>query len=60
MKAGDTLGSIARKFGVTKAQLRAVNDLGNPPVLTLGQIINIPFPAPSPSPIPSTGPSTGP
>ena len=60
VKAGDTLGSIARKFGVTKAQLRAVNDLGNPPVLTLGQIINIPFPAPSPSPVPSTGPSTGP
>jgi LysM domain-containing protein len=45
VKAGDTLASIAAKFHVTKAQIRAVNDLARPAVLTVGQVINIPFPA---------------
>jgi hypothetical protein len=42
VRPGDTLGSIARRFRVTKAALLAVNDLGNPPALTPGQSINIP------------------
>jgi LysM repeat protein len=39
---GDTLRTIAQRFGVTKAAILAVNDLGNPPVLTPGDTINIP------------------
>lgn len=50
VKSGDTLGSIAAKFGVTKAQLRAVNNLPTPAALRVGQVINIPYPGPSPSP----------
>jgi hypothetical protein len=42
VKQGDTLHSIAQRFGVTKAAILAVNDLGSPPVLTPGQTINIP------------------
>jgi LysM repeat protein len=44
VKPGDTLRSIAVRFGVTRAALLAVNDLGNPPVLTPGQRISIPAP----------------
>ncbi len=42
VKQGDTLRSIAQRFGVTKAGILAVNDLGSPPVLTPGDTINIP------------------
>jgi len=42
VKQGDTLRGIAQRFGVTKAAILAVNDLGSPPVLTPGQTINIP------------------
>ncbi len=41
---GDTLASIAQKFGVTPKQILAVNDLGDPPRLLFGQTINIPAP----------------
>ncbi len=41
---GDTLAGIAAKFGVTKKQLRAVNDFGDPPHLRYGFVINIPYP----------------
>jgi LysM repeat protein len=40
---GDTLQFIADKFGVTKKQILAVNDLGDPPQLRYGTYINIPF-----------------
>jgi LysM repeat protein len=41
---GDTLAAIAAKFGVTRKQILAVNDLGDPPQLRFGVFINIPFP----------------
>jgi LysM repeat protein len=41
---GDTLAAIAEKFGVTAKAIRDVNDLGDPPRLFFGQIINIPAP----------------
>lgn len=41
---GDTLAKIAARFGVTKKQILAVNDLGDPPTLLYGTFINIPFP----------------
>jgi LysM repeat protein len=42
VKRGDTLRSIAQRFGITKAAILAVNDLGNPPTVTPGDTINIP------------------
>jgi LysM repeat protein len=59
VRDGDTIRSIAAKFGVSRSQLRAVNDFGFPPVLTVGQLVNIPF-APEPSPSPSPSPSSAP
>ena len=50
VQEGDTLRSIAERFGVTVRQLRDANDFGQPPVLTPGDEINIPSPAPSASP----------
>jgi LysM repeat protein len=50
VKRGDTLASIGEKFGVTPRQILAVNDLGDPPRLLFGQIINIPFPETTPEP----------
>jgi LysM repeat protein len=48
----DTLASIAQEFGVTQRALRQVNDLGRPPMLVVGQLLNIPVSA---SPSPSSG-----
>jgi hypothetical protein len=39
---GDTLRTIADRFGVTVRELRMANDLGDPPTLTPGQVILIP------------------
>lgn len=44
VQRSDTLDKIAAKFGVTKKQIRAVNNLGDPPRLFFGQVINIPYP----------------
>lgn len=42
VRDGDTLRTIADRFGVTVRELRTVNDLGDPPTLTTGQEIVIP------------------
>lgn len=44
VKKGDTLDGIAAHFGVTRKQIRAVNDFGNPPHLRYGMLLNIPYP----------------
>ena len=40
--SGDTLGSIATKFGVTVARIQAANSLGTSTVIKIGQILKIP------------------
>lgn len=40
--SGDTLGSIARKFGVTVARIQAANNLGTSTVIRIGQTLKIP------------------
>lgn len=45
VRPGDTLRTIAERFGVSVRQLRAVNDLGDPPRLQPGDIILVPLPA---------------
>lgn len=42
VKAGDTLSSIAARYGVTVRKLQAANDISNPRVLKIGQVLVIP------------------
>lgn len=42
VEAGDTLSKIAEKYGTTLESLVAVNQLVNPDILTIGQIIKLP------------------
>jgi LysM repeat protein len=39
---GDTLGAIARRFGVSQGAIVAANSLRNPNVVRLGQVLTIP------------------
>lgn len=41
---GDTLSSIARKKGVTAAELRELNDLGKDAILRTGQKLRVEAP----------------
>jgi LysM repeat protein len=57
---GDTIKSIAAKFAVTTRDLKAVNDLGDPPSVSAGQTINIPAGSdstPPPTPAPDAQPT---
>ncbi len=47
VQAGDTLGIIAQRFGVTIEALIAANDLANPNLLEVGQTLIIPAADPS-------------
>lgn len=51
VQSGDTLGAIADAFGVTVDEIIAVNDLENPDVLDVGDILNIPVPADAEDPV---------
>ncbi len=42
IQAGDTLDSIARRFDVSRAEIVAVNQLDNPNVLKVDQVIGLP------------------
>ena len=42
VRDGDTLRTIADRFGTTVRELRATNDLGNPPLVAPGDIILVP------------------
>jgi len=42
VQVGDTLRSIARRFGTTVARLRELNRLPEPATLVAGQIILVP------------------
>jgi len=57
VRAGDTLSSIARKFGTTVTQLQALNALSNPNDLMVGSLILVPTSsktvAPPATPVPS-------
>lgn len=51
IQAGDTLYSLARKFGVTVADLEAWNPGINPAALRIGSTINVAAPTPPPDPL---------
>lgn len=62
VESGDTLSAIADKFGVTVDELVELNDIDNPNVISVGQVLILdaddepepPKPAPKPEPKPST------
>ncbi len=57
VQPGDTLGSIANRFGTTVAALIQINQIPNPNLIFPGQIIFVPVPVPT---IPPTLPPTCP
>ncbi|VEI12524.1 LysM peptidoglycan-binding domain-containing protein [Trueperella bialowiezensis] len=66
VKAGDTLGKIARQHGTTVAKLAADNNIANPNIirvgqrLTIGQAAPAPAPAATPAPAPAPAPKAAP
>ncbi len=57
VQAGDTLGSIAARFGVTVNAIMAANGLTNPNVLSAGESLTIPAPGSAP-PTAQPGPAS--
>lgn len=45
VRPGDTLGAIAAAFGITVEEILAANDLENPDVLDVGDVLRIPLPS---------------
>lgn len=60
VRAGDTLNSIAARFGVPVQELIRVNRITPPYYIYVGQTLYIPITAPGPGPGPGPGPSPGP
>jgi len=58
VKWGDTLYSIARRFGVTVNAIVAANGLTNPNFIRVGQTLIIPGAGPVPTPVPTTPPGS--
>ncbi len=46
VQAGDTLGIISQRYGIRLEDLIAANNLPNPDILEIGQLITIPAPPP--------------
>lgn len=42
VRAGDTLTAIAARFGTTVAEIAALNNITNPSLIRVGQVLNIP------------------
>jgi LasA protease len=46
IQAGDTLGQVAKRFGISLAQLVEANNIANPDLVSVGQGLTIPPPTP--------------
>ena len=57
VQGGDTLASIARRFGTTVAELVRLNSLSSPDILAVGQTLTVPGPGGAAS-APSSGATT--
>jgi LysM repeat protein len=55
VSAGDTLGSIAKRFGVSEAELQTLNDITDPNEISVGQQLRIPASASEGAEEPTTG-----
>lgn len=49
VKSGDTLGTIAQEYSTSLNLLIEANELVNPNLLSIGQVLNIPAPTPGPT-----------
>ena len=47
IRFGDTLGQIAVRYGVSMEEIIQANNISNPNILEIGQLLNIPAPNPS-------------
>ncbi|MCL5964954.1 MAG: LysM peptidoglycan-binding domain-containing protein, partial [Deinococcus sp.] len=47
VQPGDTLFSIARRYGTTLAQLAEINGIADPSKITAGQVLRLPADAPA-------------
>ncbi|MEZ4516981.1 MAG: LysM domain-containing protein [Chloroflexota bacterium] len=60
VQPGDTLSQIAARFGTTVPALVAANNIVNPNLIYVGQVLVIPggtgTPSPTPAPVPTTAP----
>lgn len=52
VRAGDTLASIAARFGLTVDELAAANNIRDPNTIAVGQVLTIPKKGPTPTPTP--------
>jgi hypothetical protein len=50
IQKGETLGAIARRYGVTLPALTAANAIRNPNLIVEGRALSIPAPRPTPGP----------
>jgi len=60
VQAGDTLGILAKRYDTTVEELVALNDIENPDLILVGQVLTVSVPAgwaPPPTVQPSTEPS---
>ena len=65
VQSGDSLNAIAARFGVLLAALQEFNNISNPNLIRVGQLIRIPAsgalaPAPAPEPAPAPAPAPEP
>jgi LysM repeat protein len=60
VRTGDTLYSIALRFGVTVQDLMAANGITNPNYIRVGQVLIIPDPNATPTPTPTGTPQPSP
>jgi hypothetical protein len=63
--SGDTLGSIARRFGVSVSSIQQLNNMGSSTTIRVGQVLRIPSnssatPSPTPTQTPTASPSPSP
>lgn len=57
VQPGDTLALIAERFGTTVAAIVKANNIANPDVIFVGQVLQIPVPGAPPVPTPTPPPS---
>ena len=60
VQRGDTLYSVARRFGVSIWQLASLNNILNVNLIYVGQVLMVPAPVPGPGPQPPPPPVPGP
>lgn len=57
---GEKLGDIARRYGMTVADLTSLNNIANPNLIYVGQVLTVATSAPAPAPAPAANPDVPP